>query len=187
MKYFPLLIICSLLILHSCNNPEKELQLKERESALLVKEKAFELKKQEYETLIANRDSIAKLETAIDTVQINTLIPSEIIGKYNGKMICTETDCTEHVIGDQRNDQWEFTENGVKIINKSGGETFYRGIYSNSEIKLKSEKDNPNSTVSEITLQIPDNFGNRLKGTRELKRENCISKFSVDLEKIKTK
>ena len=187
MKYLPMIFCCSLLFFYSCDNPEKEQQLKDRESALALKEQAFAEKEQEFESLKAIRDSLTQIDVEIDTVQISTSLPAEIIGRYNGKMICTETDCTEHVIGDQRNDQWEFTENGVKITNKSGGETFYSGTYSNSEIKLKSEKGDSNTTVSEITLQIPDNLGNRLKGTRELKRENCVSKFSVDLEKIKTK
>lgn len=187
MKYLPMIFCCSIFFLNSCNNPENDQKLKERESALVQKEQAFAEKEQEYESLKAIRDSLAKINVEIDTVQLSASIPAEIIGRYNGKMVCTETDCTEHVIGDQRNDQWEFTENGVKITNKTGGETFYSGTYSNSAIKLKSEKGDPGSTVSEITLQIQDNTVNRLKGTRELKRENCVSKFSVDLEKIKTK
>lgn len=187
MKYLPMIFCCSLFLLYSCDNPEKEQQLKDRESALALKEQAFAEKEQKFESLKAIRDSLAQIDAEIDTVQISTSLPAEILGRYNGKMICTETDCTEHVIGDQRSDQWEFTENGAKITNKSGGETFYSGTYSNSEIKLKSEKGDPGSTVSEITLQIPDNLATRLKGTRELKRENCVSKFSVDLEKIKTK
>ena len=187
MKYLPIIFCCSFFLLYSCNNTEKEQQLKDRESALVLKEQAFAEKEQEFESLKAIRDSLAQIDSEIDTVQISTSLPAEILGRYNGKMICTETDCTEHVIGDQRNDQWEFTENGVKITNKSGGETFYSGTYSNSEIKLKSEKGDPTATVSEIILQIPNELGTRLKGTRELKREDCVSKFSVDLEKIKTK
>ena len=185
MKFLTI-ICCSFFILNSCNNPEKEAQLQERESALLQKEQAFAAKEQEYETLKTIRDSLVNATNESDSVEISTAIPAEILGKYNGKMICTETDCTEHVIGDQRNDQWEFTENGVKITNKSGGETFYTGSFANSEIKLKSEK-LEGVAVSEITLQLSDESGNRIKGTRELKKEKCLSKFSVDLEKIKTK
>lgn len=187
MKVLPVICLIFLTFFYSCTDSEKEKQLEKREQELATKENEFAAKEQEFASLKAIRDSLNQIDAEIDTVQISTSIPVEIIGKYTGKMVCTETDCTEHVIGDQRNDQWEITENGAKIINKTGGETFYSGTYSNSEIKLKSEKGDVGATVSEITLQIPETIGTRLKGTRELKRENCVSKFSVDLEKIKTK
>lgn len=187
MKVLPAICLIFLTLFCACTDSEKEKQLEKREQELVTKENEFALKEQEFESLKAIRDSLNQIDVEIDTVEISTAIPAEIVGKYNGKMVCTETDCTEHVIGDQRNDQWEITEKGVKITNKTGGETFYSGTYSNSEIKLKSEKGDPAATVSEITLQIPETSGTRLKGTRELKRENCVSKFSVDLEKIKTK
>lgn len=163
-------------MLTSCDNPDKDNQLKQREMNLLTKEQEFAAKEQDYESLKALRDS---LEHATDTIAA-TKIPANIIGKWNGKMICTESNCSENVIGDQRNDIWEFSETGVTIINKSGGERTYRAKYTDTEIKLTSE-----NNISTITLQLSDERTGRIKGTRELTGNNCLSKFSVDLEKIK--
>ena len=175
MKVFLLLILSSLLTLTSCDKPEKDHSLKERELNLLSKEQEFAAKEKDYESLKAMRDS---LQHVSDTTAVK--IPQNIIGKWNGKMICTDSNCSDNVIGDLRNDIWEFSEEGVKIINKSGGERLYSAKYTGSEIKLTSE-----NNLSEINLQLSEEKVGRIKGTRELTGNNCLSKFSVDLEKIK--
>jgi hypothetical protein len=73
----------------------------------------------------------------------------------------------------------------VKIINKSGSEKIYQPNYSGSEIKLTSELNLTTPTQSIITLQVPIEASTRIKGIREFTGNNCIAKFSVDLEKIK--
>lgn len=178
MRYTTILFLSCFLFITSCDNPEKENQLNQRESELLTREQELVAKQQEFAKLEALRDSIENLTDSANF----TKIPDAIIGKYNGKMICTESDCSENVLGDQRNDIWEISADGVKITNKTGGEKFYNGEYSNMEIKLKSDQ---NASSSQITLQMPEPLATRIKGIRELKRENCISKFSIDLEKIK--
>ena len=169
----------------SCTDQAKDDQLKAREETLLLKEKEFSAKEKDYESLKAMRDSLQNSVYSIDTVIVRK-IPENIIGKWNGKMICTDSNCSEHVIGDLRNDIWEFSEEGVKISNKSGGEKLYNAKYSGSEIKLTSENNSATTTTqSVITLQLSEEKAGRIKGSREFTGNNCNSKFSVDLEKIK--
>lgn len=181
MKSLTILLFSVFFILISCEKPADDTHLKEREATLLTKELEFAAKEQDYESLKSLRDS---LELSSDTI-ITTKIPESILGKWNGKMICTESNCSEHVIGDSRNDLWEFSEDGVKITNKSGGEKIYTGKYSGSEIKLTTESSSTPPTLSVITLQLSEEKIGRIKGSREFTGNNCISKFSVDLEKIK--
>ena len=176
MKFLILFIFGGLLMLTSCNNPEAENQLKQRELSLLTKEQEFEAKAKDYEMLKAMRDSLQQFTNT--TVAIT--IPENMLGKWNGKMICTESNCSENVIGDLRNDIWEFSEGGVRIINKTGGERKYTGKLTGSEIMLISD-----NNLSAITLQLPTENTDRIKGSRELTGNYCLSKFSVDLEKIK--
>ncbi|MCZ2084396.1 MAG: hypothetical protein LC112_08995 [Flavobacteriales bacterium] len=176
MKFLLIFLFSFSLILTSCDDPKKDNQLKEREKSLQIKEQEFAAKEQDYELLKAMRDS---LEQISDTA-IALKIPANILGKWNGKMICTDSNCSENVIGDQRNDIWEFSEDGVKITNKSGGERIYTAKYNGSEIKLSSD-----NNISAITLQVSDDRIGRMKGIRELSGNNCLSKFSIDLEKIK--
>ena len=184
MKFLLTFFLAFTLMLTSCTDEGKEDQLKKREEILLNKEKEFSAKEKDYQALTAMRDSLEQSIYTIDTVVV-TKIPESIIGKYNGKMICTESNCTEHVIGDSRNDIWEVSQNEVKIINKSGSEKIYQPNYSGSEIKLTSELNLTTPTQSIITLQVPLETSTRIKGIREFTGNNCIAKFSVDLEKIK--
>lgn len=181
MKFLVSFMLAFNLTLTSCNDQEKESQLKQRELTLLNKEKEFADKEQDYESLKAMRDSIEHSSDSIVAVKI----PENILGKWNGKMICTDSNCSEHVIGDLRNDIWEFSENGVKITNKSGGEKLYTTKYTGSEIKLTSENNVASPSQSVITLQLSEENKGRIKGSRDFTGNNCNSKFSVDLEKIK--
>lgn len=168
-------------MLNSCTDKKNDDPLKEREAILLMKEKEFDAKQQEYESLKAMRDS---LQRAPDSVVVEK-IPAQILGKWTGKMICTDSNCSEHVIGDQRNDIWEFSEEGVTITNKTGGERMYTGRYSGSEIKFVSENSPAAASESTITLQIAEDKPERMKGLREVSGTDCLAKFSIDLEKIK--
>lgn len=172
------------LLFLSCENPDKEKQLDERENALLVRESEFATKLQEYETLKQLRDSLNTLPK-MDTLIITSQIPEYVSGKWNGKMICTESDCSEHVIGDQRNDIWFFSDQNVKIINKTGGERNYTARMEGKELKLAADHNSGNPNNSEIVLQLPDESSERIKGVRTFSGNNCTSKFSIDLEKIK--
>ena len=176
MKFLVLFLTSALLILTSCDQSDNSAQLKERETTLLIKEKEFAAKEQDYESLKAMRDS---LQHSSDTIAV-LKIPQNIIGKWNGKMICTDSNCSENVIGDQRNDIWEFSQDSVKIVNKSGGERIYAAKFTGSEIKLNSE-----NNLSLINLQVSEEKSGRIKGSRELSGNNCVSKFSVELEKMK--
>ena len=168
-------------MLTSCNDPKKDQELKQRELMLFNKEKAFAEKEQDYTRLKMMRDS---LQSIPDTL-IATQVPAKILGRWNGKMICTESNCSAYVIGDLRSDIWEITKDSVKIINKSGGTRMYSSRVDGSELKLNSDKNLLPNNKYEITLQLPVESMDRIKGNREIIRDNCTSKFSIDLEKIK--
>jgi len=184
MKFSLLFLLFFGFCLSSCNDLKKDDQLKEREKNLLIRETEFAAKKQDYASLLALRDSLQSAENAADTIAA-TLIPQNIIGKWNGKMVCTESTCAEHVIGDQRNDMWIISDQEVIIINKSGSEHLYTAKFTGTEIKMSSINKTASPNKSDITLQIPGPITDRIKGTRELTGKDCLSKFSVELEKIK--
>lgn len=182
MKIPLYIVTLSLFFLFSCTDPEKEAQLQQREQELQQREKLMASQMEELEDLRALRDS---LETAQDSVAALPQVPEFILGKWNGKMICTESNCSEHVIGDQRSDSWYFTADSVKITNKTGGERSFIASYSDSEIRLMPKKDAIGTGRSEITLQINPENPERLKGSREVAGKECTAKFSVELEKNK--
>ncbi len=175
-------ILSIFTFLIACTGENKEQQLLLREQQLAEKEKAFAAKEIEYEKLVALRDS---LENEPTTPEITETLPEQIIGTWNGKMICTETNCADHAVGDQRTDIWHFTADGMKMVNKTGGERLFTGNMVGGELKLTSEP-MENSVYSEITLDLTELSVGRIKGTRNLTGKNdCLAKFSVELEKVK--
>lgn len=188
MKISSIIFFIILLMFTSCTDSEKEKKLQERENSLMLKEKEFAAKEDEYRNLIAMRDSITQ---QADSVVVNNL-PANILGKWNGKMVCTESSCAEHAIGDQRTDVWEFSENGktvlAKVTDRSGNLKVYSGSYSNSELNLQSKEDSTSTRKTEINLIWNNLQANSLKGARKvIANNNCVAKFTLELEKSKSK
>lgn len=170
-------------VVNSCSDQKKEDNLAQREQALALREQDFLARETEYQQLLALRDSLAE---TVEKIPAEPTLPAEIIGKWTGKMICTESSCTEHVVGDQRNDIWEFSPTGLKITNKTGGERHFTGNISGTDLKLSSTDSATAVSHSKITLTLADLSSARIKGQRELfGKDNCLAKFSVELEKAK--
>ena len=187
MKYrFLIFFALSLFVFNSCDFNKKNAELTEREQKLSQKEKKFALKENEYQNLIKMRDSLYSKKDSVEYV----ILPPNILGKWNGKIICTESNCPENKIGDIRNDTWEFSENGsvvsAKVTNKAGNIRIYNGTYNGSEIRLKFKSDSAAAKKTEINIVLNDIQDTKIKGTRELIGDNnCVSSFSVDLDKSK--
>lgn len=181
MKLPSIICIAALLAFHSCTDSQKENSLKTREQELIIKEKEFEAKEAEFQELIAMRDS---LKNANDSAIANNSLPLNILGKWNGKMICTESTCPEHVIGDQRNDVWEFTPQGLKMTNKTGGERLFTAKISGDDLIFSSEPSSNLNNSSQITFKLNSFQDGKIKGSRDFTGNNgCVAKFSVELEK----
>lgn len=165
-----------------CDNKEKENNLIFKEKQLLEKEKLFAQKESEYQALLKMRDSIFAKK---DSVKI-TIWPTEIAGSWNGKVICTESTCSEYVIGDQRTDIWEFdhdsTQLVAKIINNNNLVRVYSGKFESNEIKLNFKTDSTAKKKVEMNILLNDISDNKIKGTRTIVVDNnCLAKFSVEL------
>lgn len=166
-----------------CTDNQKEQDLLQREENLSAREKEFDAKEAEYKNLLSLRDS---LQNIVPEITVKQELPAELQGKWSGKMICTESSCTDHVIGDQRTDTWEFSANVVKMTTKTGTERLFMAMIEGGDLKLISEDPANITTSSEITLNLTDLQIGRMKGTRNLNgKDNCIAKFSVELEKAK--
>ena len=181
MKLPSIICIAVLLVFHSCTESQKENNLNAREQQLLIKEKEIATKEAEFQKLITLRDS---LQNANDSATANNSLPAAILGKWNGKMICTESSCSEHVIGDQRNDVWEFTPQGLKMTNKTGGEKMFTGRISGNDLKFFSEASSSPGNSSQITFKLNSLQEGKIKGNCDfIGKDGCVAKFSVELEK----
>ncbi|PXW16600.1 MULTISPECIES: hypothetical protein [Chryseobacterium] len=176
------LLLAASFLLVSCNYKEKEKNLTDREKQLLEKEKVFAKKESEYQSLLKMRDSIFSKK---DSVVIAAVWPTEISGPWNGKVICTESNCSEYAVGDQRTDIWEFdndsTQPITKIINNNNLVRLYTGKFENNEIRLSFKTDSTAKKNVEMSVLLNDISDNKIKGTRTITSDGCTAKFSVEL------
>ncbi|RED23461.1 hypothetical protein BD847_2514 [Flavobacterium cutihirudinis] len=180
-----LLFLTFLFILCSCSN-KKEQELTLRENALLEREKQFENKEAEYDKLLKMRDSLMSVSKVIDTLPKVKEWPESLKIKWNSKMICRESNCSNYVIGDQRSEIWEFISDSIgmytNVISNNQIKRVFNGHYLDSKIVLDSVKETSVKNKIKVSVELDDIKKNIIKGTQTIIGEdNCIAKFSVEL------
>lgn len=179
----PILLFSFLFLLLNCDNKDKANDLALREKQLLEKEKSFAQKESDYQSLLKLRDSIFNKKDT-DSVKI-VIWPTGISGEWTGKVVCTESNCSDYVVGDQRTDTWEFdsdsTQLVAKIINNNNLVRLYSGKFNNNEIKLNFKTDSTAKKQVDMNVLLNDISPNKIKGIRTIAVDNCMAKFSVEL------
>lgn len=182
LKNTVFLVLAVSVFLISCNDKKKENDLEIREKQLLEKEKLFAQKESEYQVLLKMRDSIFTKKDSVAAVNW----PAAVAGLWTGKVICTESNCSDYVVGDQRTDTWEFdsdsTQLMTKIINNNNLVRIYSGKFENNEAKLNFKTDSTSKKQVEMNILLNDITPDKIRGTRTIAVDNsCMAKFSVEL------
>lgn len=172
-------------IIFSCSN-KKEQELILRENALLEREKQFQDKEAEYDKLLKFKDSLLSVSTIKDTLPKAKEWPDSLKIKWNSKMICKESNCSNYVIGDQRNEIWEFTSDSTgmytNVISNNEIKRVFTGQYLESKIVLDSAKETSSKNKIKVSVILDDIKKNIIKGTQTITgQDNCTAKFSVEL------
>ncbi|KDN55625.1 hypothetical protein [Flavobacterium seoulense] len=181
MKKIPLLFAFIILFI-SCEN-KKELELQQRENALKAKEEQFAEKEADYKSLLLLRDSITATK---DTIEVVKEWPKNLRGIWNSKMVCRESNCSNYVIGDQRNQVWQFVSDSTGIYtnvlnNKKLVQTF-KAKYIEDKVILEFNGDTISKNPIKINVILDDIKENIVKGTQTITgHDNCNAKFSVEL------
>lgn len=188
-KYIAIPALFVAILFAACTSKEREDNLKSREQDLLEKEKQFAMKEADYQALLKLRDSL--LFTIKDT-PVLLILPETIAGQWSSKVVCIESACPDYVVGDQRTDIWEFGSDSdqviVKNINNNNLIRVYTGSYDGAEIKLGFKTDSAAAKQVEMQVLLNDIKENKIRGTRSVTVDNkCNAKFSVDLDRVKTK
>lgn len=179
-----LFIGISLLLFVACDN-DKEKELIQREADLNRREQMFQLKEAEYRSLLKLRDSL-KIQDSI--VKIKAW-PDEIIGHWNSRIVCVESNCNEYVIGDIRTDQWQFTKDSINLLvnvyNKKDTVRVYKGTYTDSQIALHFATDSTAQKFVDMKVFLSEMSPNKISGYRTVDvNGQCTAKFTVELTKF---
>ncbi|MHC0444672.1 hypothetical protein [Flavobacterium phragmitis] len=111
---------------------------------------------------------------------------ASILGFWNSEMLCSKADCGLYVIGDRRNEIWEFMEDSAKVyahaLHGKKLLTVFRAVYNGDQIVLESCRDSLSENTLKINILLDDLKDNVIKGTQKITIEdNCISVFDVEL------
>ncbi|MBS1548926.1 MAG: hypothetical protein JSS94_03545 [Bacteroidetes bacterium] len=182
IKSTMLLLIGATTII-ACNSKEKEELLKLREKELQEKEELFSKKEADYKALLKMKDSIFAKK---DSVAIQVW-PKDIEGIWSGKSICSESGCSEYIIGDNRIENWEFGSDSLKLYaisthNKSI--KLFNAEYKNDEILLDYKTDSTAKRKMQINVTLNELSANKMKGTAVVTLdEKCNAKFNVEFNR----
>lgn len=182
-KYLSCLIFIGLAFLTGCNDTQREEKLIEREKAIAQKETDFAEKEAEYLSLIKMRDSL----NSINDSTIYRSWPDSIAGIWNSKVICTESNCSDYVIGDQRFDNWEFVQDSTGLItrvlnNKNEIVRIYNAKYTPKGISLQYKTDSLSEKQVTMDIHLDNMKAGKITGKRNISIDNnCAAVFNVEL------
>lgn len=174
------------LVFISCDDLQKrEQELIIRENDLNRREQLFKEKEAEYYSLLKERDSILSQDSI---VKINRW-PDNLLGQWSSRIVCVETNCNDYVVGDTRNDTWEFVQDSaqlhVNVYSKSGLIRVYDGKYIDNQITLRYATDTTAQKFVEMKVYLNEIDSQKISGFRTVSVNNqCSAKFTVELNKV---
>lgn len=185
MKKIPLILFFTCLLI-SCEN-KKELELQEREQALNLREEKIAEKEADYQSLLTFRDSIYALKDTVKEIAASVKEwPENIQGIWNSKMLCRESNCSKYVIGDQRNETWQFLSDSTgiytNVLNNKKLTRVFQAKYIEDKILLEFKTDSVTKNSVKMNVVLDDIKNNVIKGTQTITgQDNCTARFSVEL------
>jgi|SRR5690606_22620006 len=184
-KKILLLLIFASIFLAGCNDCTKEAELEQREIELIRKENQFAEKEAEYLSLLKFKDSI---QANIDSVAYQSW-PDSLIGKWSSKTICTESNCSDYVIGDQRVDIWVFDQDSTGLHtrvlnNKNEIVRTYQAKYSPDGIRLTYQTDSTATRKVVMNVNLDQLKSDKITGKRTITIDDkCSAVFNLELNR----
>ncbi|SFQ52075.1 hypothetical protein SAMN05444277_11716 [Parafilimonas terrae] len=185
---FACLFFIAIFFMAGCRDDVREQELNKREQILLEKENQFALREADYQSLLKMRDSLlAKKDTIAPPGW-----PTQIEGLWNSKVVCTESNCSDYIVGDQRSDLWDFSSDSsqmvTKVISNNKLVRIYLAEYSNNQINLDFSTDSTAPKKVTMHVLLNETAPDKLKGTRTIAIDSaCTAKFSVELNRVSNK
>jgi hypothetical protein len=186
LKNITIILVVPLLLGACSNKDNKEEHLQTRERELEHREQRVMAIEADYKELVNLRDSLRTAERlASDSISINKTWPDYLQRVWSSKMVCEASDCSNYVIGDQRNEVWKFLSDStglyMNVFNKEKLVRVFKGNVSANKLILDYTTDRTSSN-QHIQIVLEDSQKAVIRGTQTITdQKNCTAKFSVEL------
>lgn len=179
-------MIFLLVLIVSCGQTGRN-DLQDREEQLLKKEHDFARKESEYDALLAMRDSLRAAESK--RLRPDTIVqhwPDSIAGQWSSRLVCRSSNCNNYVIGDQRNEQWEFMADAtgiyVKTYTKNKTTRLFKGSLLDNRISLVQVQDSMDESRARVQMNLDLIGAKIMRGTQTIGTlGDCQANFSIEL------
>jgi hypothetical protein len=164
------------------NKPDaRQIILDKKEKQLVAKEDSLIKKEQE---LIAREN---RLDSAF--ANSSTLFDSSLLGGWDVKMVCIETNCQGSAVGDTKIEVWELSRQGNIYIATAaaGGQVsrVYHGTLKENILEMNVQQPLTPATepLPTILVRVNKKSEDRLEGVREITREDCRIVYNMEMTK----
>ena len=176
------LILILILVSISCDDAERRRTLDQREAMLNEKERQLGAREAEFQSLIKMRDSLNMLREKPKPATW----PNFVSGNWTSKIVCTESNCSDYVIGDVRSDNWEFVRDSarmyVNIRDRRKLVRVYGANFTDGHIQLDFTSDSTAAKKVEMKVTLNEIAPDRLRGIRTVTiGDGCKATFNVTL------
>ncbi|NLN31988.1 MAG: hypothetical protein GX159_00140 [Flavobacteriaceae bacterium] len=169
----------------ACNDCTKEEDLVQRENALQLREMQIAEKESEYLSLVSFRDSV---RLSMDTLTYRAW-PDSIAGKWNSRTICTESNCSDYAVGDQRVNVWIFDQdstglNASVLDNRNEIIRTYNAKFTPRGIQLSFRTDSTSTRNVVMNVNFDQIRTDKMSGKRIISLdEKCSALFNIELNR----
>jgi len=194
MNLLKLCLLALVPFLFSCDVREREQQLDRRADSINQKEQRlvfFENQLNARETTLESKERVldSLLKRFVPPDSLGTKLPF-LVGRWNVKMVCTETNCAGSAIGDNKTEVWEFSYQDNSVIAKALVNDqivrVYSGAARQNELVLTAQQE-PASAAANISVNLLFKNDTEMEGVRKIIRpDDCRIIYDIQMQKIVT-
>ncbi len=187
MKWF--FLVSGIIILSSCNQRQREIELNKKLNELSQREQELALKEQK---LAIKEQQLSEQQKVLDSTS-NILNDSlfkqhqKVKGLWRVDMQCIQTNCAGSAVGDIKTEHWNIGVNGNNVLvnarsNRHPAKNYY-GSFVGNTLKLTAELDSTEVNANiDVTLELTKE--DEMQGERRVTQANgCEILYSLRLKK----
>lgn len=182
-------LLSSIIILSSCNQRQREIELDKKLNELSQREQELSLKEQE---LAIKEKQLSEQQKVLDSTTniINDSLlrdHEKIQGLWRVEMKCKQTNCAGSAVGDIKTEEWniQFENNEVTVNARSNRHVVkrYSGSFVGNLLKLSAGQDST-EVNAKIHVNLEKTSDTEMEGEREVTQATgCQILYSLRLKK----